>query len=307
MNLNSKILIFGASGLIGSELLKLLKSKGFKNLHYPSRSVLDLINFKKTFLFIKKNKPEIVFNFAAKVGGIKANDTKSFDFICDNTLISMNLLSILKKIRPKLIVQPSSACFYPKSDEKICETEILNGKIEYTNLAYAASKINSTIGLLSLHKQYKVNVCIPTITNTYGVNDKFFLEGAHVIPDLFSKFLKAKKKSLKKVILTGKKTTKREFIYAEDVANAIYHIIKKKYFNKIINVGHEQEISIGVLAKKIKKITKYQGEIFYNGKFSGPKRKCLNSSILLKKLMWKNNFNIDEGLTKVYQNIIDNF
>ena len=304
MNLNAKILIFGASGLIGSEMVKLLKSKGFKNLKFPLKSRLDLLDYDKTLLYIKKYRPEIVFNFAAVVGGIKVNDQKSFDFISENTLISMNLLSILKKIRPKIIIQPSSACFYPKSNKKICENEMLNGKIENTNLAYAAAKINSTIGLLSLNKQYKINVCIPIITNTYGINDKFFLKGAHVIPDLFSKFLKAKKKSSKRIILLGNEKTKREFIFAEDVANAIYFIIKKKYFNKIINVGHEEEISINKLAKKIKYMTKYKGSIIYNGKYSGPKRKCLDSSILLRKLKWKNKFDIDRGLNKVYKNIL---
>lgn len=304
MNLNSKILIFGASGLIGSEILKLLKSKGYKNLKYPTKARLNLLNYNKTLVYIKKYKPEIVFNFAALVGGIQANDKKSFDFISENTLISMNLLYVLKKVKPKLIIQPSSACFYPKSNKKIKEKEMLSGEIEKTNIAYAASKINSTISLLSLNKQYNINVCIPTITNTYGMSDKFFSNGAHVIPDLISKFLIAKKNFSKKIILLGNKKTKREFIFSEDVANAIYFIIKKKYFNKIINVGHEEEISIDALAKKIKYLTKYDGDIVYNGKYSGSKRKCLDSSILLKKLKWKNNFNIDKGLRKICKSII---
>lgn len=296
MNLSSKILIFGASGLIGSEMVKLLKSKGYENLQYPSKNKLNLLNFKKTFSFIKKYRPEIVFNFAAVVGGIEANDTKSFDFISENTLISMNLFSILKEFKPKLIIQPSSACFYPKSNKKICENQMLSGKIENTNIAYAAAKINSTIGLLSLNKQYKINVCIPILTNTYGTKDKFFLNGAHVIPDLFSKFIEAKNKKLKKIILMGNKKIKREFIYSKDVADAILHIIKKKYFNKLINVGHEEEVTIGQLTNKINENVGFKGRIFYSGKYSGVKRKCLNSNILIKKLNWKNKYNIDKGL-----------
>jgi len=132
MNTNSKILIIGSSGLIGSEILKLLMAKGFKTLSHPTSKKLNLLNYKKSLLFLKKLKPDIIFNFAAKVGGIKSNDTNSFDFIIENTLMSSNLLQICKIIKPKLIIQPAPACFYPKSQIKIKEKEFLNGKIEET-------------------------------------------------------------------------------------------------------------------------------------------------------------------------------
>ena len=214
---------------------------------------MDLLNIKQVKNYIKKNKPEIIFNFAGLVGGIIANDKRSFDFVTENTLISTNLLLELKNIKPKLIIQPASACFYPKSNKKISEDNMLKGEIETANLGYAAAKINSSISLLSLNKQYKINVCLPVITNTYGINDRFNKSGAHVIPDLFSKFIKAKNKKQKKILLLGNKKVKREFIFAEDVADAILHIIKKKYFNKLINVGHEEEITIGQLGIKFKK------------------------------------------------------
>lgn len=307
MNSNSKILIFGSTGLIGSEIKKKLIHAGFKKILSPSKKKVNLLNLNQVKNYIKKHKPEIIFNFAGLVGGIIANDQRSFDFVVENTLISTNLLLELKNIKPKLIIQPASACFYPKSDNKISEKNMLKGEIEKTNLGYAAAKINSSISLLSLNKQYKVNVCLPVITNTYGINDRFNKSGAHVIPDLFSKFIKAKQKKQKKIMLLGSKKVKREFIFAEDVADAILYIIKKKYFNNLINVGHEDEITIDQLANKIKNLIGYKGDIIYSGKYSGTKRKCLDSSILLKKLKWKNNFSIDEGLKKVYQNLVNNF
>lgn len=303
MYLNSKILIFGSTGLIGSEIKKKLIQCGYKKVLSPSKKKVDLLNIKQVKNYIKKNKPEIIFNFAGLVGGIIANDKRSFDFVTENTLISTNLLLELKNIKPKLIIQPASACFYPKSNKKISEDNMLKGEIETTNLGYAAAKINSSISLLSLNKQYKINICLPVITNTYGINDRFNKSGAHVIPDLFSKFIKAKNKKQKKILLLGNKKVKREFIFAEDVADAILHIIKKKYFNKLINVGHEEEITIGQLANKIKKAVGFKGSVIYSGKYSGVKRKCLNSSILLKKLKWKNKFNINKGLAKISDNL----
>ena len=304
MKLNSKILICGSTGLIGSEIKKRLICIGYKKILSPNKKKLNLLNVNQIKSYLKKNKPEIIFNFAGLVGGIIANDRRSFDFVTENTLISTNLLMELKNIKPKLIIQPASACFYPKSEKKITEKNFLKGEIEKTNLGYAAAKINSTVSLLNLNKQYKINVCIPVITNTYGEKDKFNKSGAHVIPDLFSKFIKAKKEKRKKILLLGNKKVKREFIFAEDAADAILHIIKKNYFNRLINVGHEEEITIDRLAKIIKKIVGFNGSIIYSGKYSGVKRKCLNSSTLLKKLKWKNNFNLDKGLLKIYAKII---
>jgi GDP-L-fucose synthase len=303
MYLNSKILIFGSTGLIGSEIKKKLIQCGYKKVFSPSKKKVNLLNIKQVKNYIKKIKPEIIFNFAGLVGGIIANDKRSFDFVTENTLISTNLLLELKNIKPKLIIQPASACFYPKSNKKISEDNMLKGEIERTNLGYAAAKINSSISLLSLNKQYKINVCLPVITNTYGINDRFNKSGAHVIPDLFSKFIKAKNKKQKKILVLGNKKVKREFIFAEDVADAIFHIIKKKYFNKLINIGHEEEITIGQLVDKIKNAVGFKGRVIYSGKYSGVKRKCLNSSTLLKKLKWKNKFNINEGLAKISNNL----
>ena len=158
-----KILIF-ATGLIGSEIKKKLIQCGYKKVLSPSKKKVDLLNIKQVKNYIKKNKPEIIFNFAGLVGGIIANDKRSFDFVTENTLISTNLLLELKNIKPKLIIQPASACFYPKSNKKISEDNMLKGEIETTNLGYAAAKINSSISLLSLNKQYKINVCLPVIT-----------------------------------------------------------------------------------------------------------------------------------------------
>ena len=223
---NSRIFIAGHKGLVGSSILNLLKKHKFKNILIKDRKKLDLTNSKKVDLFFRKNRPEYVIMCAARVGGILENSKYPTEFIVENLMIQNNILISTKKYNIKRTIFLGSSCIYPKRSRiPIKEEYLLTGKLEETNQAYAIAKISGIKLCESLFNQYNQDIVSLMPTNVYGIKDNFDLHSSHVIPGMIAKFLKAKKNN-QDVYLWGSGKPIREFIYDEDLANAIYLILK---------------------------------------------------------------------------------
>ncbi|MEQ9116298.1 MAG: GDP-L-fucose synthase [Rickettsiales bacterium] len=305
MEKNSRVLVTGASGLIGSEVVNLLRNRGFCNLYLPTKSELDLKKQGLVNEWFDVHRPEYVFHLAAKVGGIFANHTYPAEFIYNNTIIHSNIFFAANEYGVRKVLFPGSACSYPKfAKQPVKERELLNGEIEPTNIAYAAAKINGVVMGQSFAKQYNMNVALPVITNTYGDNDHFGLESSHVIPALIKKIHDAKKNGKNDVVLWGSGKPLREFIHSKDVASALIFLMLNYDDSELINVGTEEELSIKGLAFLIREIVGYKGEIIFDTNYpDGSLRKCLDSS-KLKALGWRQEISIKEGVQSVYKSYL---
>jgi len=308
LNKSSKIYIPGHNGLVGRSIHKLLLDKGYKNILYRSKKQLNLTNKKKVDLFFKKNKPDYLIICAARVGGILENETYSMEFLLDNISIQNNLLLAAKKYKIQRTIFLGSSCIYPKkSNTPIKEDFLMTGKLEKTNESYALSKIVGIKLCEILHDKFKKDVICLMPTNIYGENDNFDIASSHVIPGLISKFLLAKKNK-KNVNIWGTGKPVREFLHVDDLASAIYSTLKisKKKINKIyknklpvFNVGSGESITIKDLSILIKKISRFNGKIFFDKNFpDGTINKNLDSS-KIKKLKWKPKIKLESGLTKI--------
>mgnify|MGYP001383461731 CR=1 FL=1 len=310
---NSRIFIAGHNGLVGNAIFNKFKKKGFKNLIVRNRKQLDLINQNKVNNFFKKKKIEYLVICAAKVGGIMSNSTYPTEFIYENLMIQSNLLKAALDYKVKKTIFLGTSCIYPKfAKNPIKEEYLLSGTLEKTNEPYAIAKISGIKLCEAMNKQFGFNVICLMPTNLYGGNDNFDEFNSHVIPGIFTKILKAIKNKKRKVKLWGSGNPKREFLFVDDLANAIFHVLTlsdKKLLNininknfPIFNVGSGEEISIKDLAYKIKKICKFKGKILFDKSFpDGTYRKNLDSS-KIKKTGWKPNIKLNQGLKKVLKN-----
>jgi len=301
MEICATILITGASGLIGSSLVRELKAAGYKHLLTPPHAELELRDAQATEAYFLKHKPHVVFHLAARVGGIHANHAHPAQFIYDNTAMQLNVFEAARKAGVAKLLFPGSACTYPKmAAQPVKESEFLNGQIEPTNVAYAAAKINGIVMAQSYAREYGMRVVIPMPTNTYGIGDNFNPEASHVIPALMRRFHEAKAKNLPEVTIWGTGTPLREFIYVDDVANALIFLMLHYEDSQIINVGTMQEVTIADLARQIAQITKYKGKILFDSeKSDGAPRKMLDSSRLFG-LQWQPRISLSEGLARMY-------
>jgi GDP-L-fucose synthase len=305
---NSKIYIAGHNGLVGSSVHNLLLRYGYKNILCKRRNELDLTDEKKVDIFFKKNKPKYLIICAAKVGGILKNKNYPLEFLLENFIIEKNLLIAAKKYNIERTIFLGSSCIYPKKSKiPIKESYLMSGKLEKTNESYALSKIMGIKLSEILYEKYKKDIICLMPTNLYGKNDNFEVTSSHVIPGLISKFLNAKKKKLN-VEVWGSGRPTREFLHVDDLANAIFTILKvdKKKINKIfkgklpiINIGSGESITIKKLTSLIKKITNYKGKVFFNKNYpDGTMNKDLDST-LIKKLKWKAKIKLAVGLCEI--------
>jgi len=297
-----KILIAGQEGMVGSAIYKLLKKKKYKIIECK-RKYLDFTNYLKVSSFFKKKKPNIVINAAGKVGGILDNSKNPIDYLNKNILIGLNIINISYKHNVKKIINLGSACIYPRITKiPIKENYLLSSYLEKTNEAYALSKI-ITLKLCEYYKKIKKKEFISIQpANLYGDNDNYDLKSSHVIPALIRKFCEAKLNKKPKVIIWGSGKNKREFMHVNDLSNAIYFLLKKNTKEYFLNIGTNEEISIKELANKIKKISKYNGQIIFDkNKPDGQKRRVLDSN-KIKKLGWKKKILLNNGLSQVYNN-----
>lgn len=297
---HTKILITGSTGMVGRALVRRLKTQPY-SLLTPTHAELDLRDQQKVAAYFDKHQPDYVFHLAAIVGGIHANNTYPAKFIYDNTQMHCNVIESAYQHHVKKLLFPGSACTYPKlAEQPIKESAFLDGKIEPTNIAYAAAKINGITMCQSYFRQYRFNAIVPMPTNAYGVGDNFDPNASHVIPALMKRFHEAKIQGLNEVVLWGTGKPLREFIYVDDLADALIFLMNQYDSPHIINVGTMQEITIAALSHEIANVTGYKGKITLDiDKPDGAPRKCLDSSNLFA-MGWKPQVSLQEGLAKMY-------
>lgn len=323
MTKTSKIYIAGHRGLVGSAIVKNLTCKGYTNLVTKTHAELDLINQSAVAAFFEQEKPEYVILAAAKVGGIVANNTYRADFIYENLQIQNNVIhqSFVHGVKKLLFL--GSTCIYPKNaPQPMKEDYLLTNELEYTNEPYAIAKIAGIKMCESYNLQYGTNFISVMPTNLYGPNDNFDLEKSHVLPALLRKMHEAKLQGKKEVQIWGSGKPRREFLYSEDMADACVFIIENIDFQDIINsklktqnlplpshevrnthinIGTGEDISIEELAKLIKRVVGFEGNlVFDNSKPDGTMVKLTDPS-KLHALGWYHKVKLEEGIQMIYQ------
>lgn len=303
MNKESKIFIAGHRGLVGSAIHRNLKDKGYQNIITEARENLDLTNQQEVYAWFNDHKPEYVFLSAALVGGIYANDIYSADFIYSNLSIQTNVIDAAYRHGTKKLLFLGSSCVYPKfSKIPITEDQLLTGPLEPTNDAYAIAKIAGIKMCQSYRKQYGFNAISVMPTNLYGINDNFDINTGHVLPSMMAKFSSALDHSEHyKIKLWGDGSAMREFLYSDDLAEALYICMQKYDSEEIINIGTGNDISIKELASMIAEIVGYDREIIWDvTKPNGTPRKVLNVD-KIKSLGWFPTVDLEEGIKKTYE------
>lgn len=298
MQKDSKIFVAGHKGLVGSAIVRRLKEDGYTNVITKDRSECDLTKSDDVKKLFEDNRIDFVFDAAARVGGIHANDTYSAEFIYQNTMIQTNLIHWAYKYFVKKFVFLGSVCIYPKyAETPVKEESILTGELEPTNEAYAIAKIHGIEMLKMYNKQYGFKGVSLMPCNLYGPNDNFHPENGHVIPALMTKFNNATTDS---VTCWGDGTPTREFMYVDDLADACLFAVENYSNAELINVGSGQDISIFHLAHKIAALTGYQGKIEWDtSRPNGTPKRPLDYSKITEK-GWKPKYTIDKGLEEAY-------
>ncbi len=296
MNKDSKIYIAGHIGLVGKNLYKRLIKDGYNNILVKPSSVCDLTNQEKTNELFKINKPEYVFLCAAHVGGILENDLRSAEISYNNTMINTNVIHAAHEHKVKKLMFLGSSCIYPNTfRRKIKESDLLSDKLEETNIAYAVSKLNGIIQCQAYNKQYGDNFISVMPCNLYGPGDRYDSQRSHVLASFIMKIREAKQKN-ENIVIWGDGKAYREFIYIDDLIDAMMFLMNNYNSPEIINVGTGKDISIIDLARLICKIMDYDCEfIFDKSKPIGTYRKCLNID-KLTKLGWKAKTSLEDGI-----------
>lgn len=297
MDKNSKILVAGANGMVGSAIVRNLKSKGYANIIKGTRDDVDFANQDETERYFCSEEPEYVFVAAAKVGGILGNKNHKAEMVYQNLMIQNNIIHSSYLYGVKKLLFLGSSCIYPKfAKTPIEESSLLSGYLETTNDAYAIAKIAGIKMCQSYREQYGFNAISLMPCNLYGINDNFDLQNSHVLPAMIRKFHEGGD-----VVLWGDGTPKREFLYADDLAEACYVCMKKYNDFEHINVGVGDDISLKDLANMIADIVGFGGEVRWNAEVpNGTLRKVLNVD-KIKSLGWKPQINLYEGISKTYE------
>lgn len=303
---DKKIWISGETGMVGSALSRRLAVENCQIIS-ASHAELDLCNQKQTYDWLEKNKPEVIVMAAAKVGGIGANIAEPASFLQENLAMAQNVIHGAYRSGVQKLLYLGSSCIYPKfANQPIKEDALMGSALEPTNEAYALAKIMGIKLCQFYRQQYGCDYISAMPTNLYGVHDKFDREKSHVIPAMMLKIHQAKINDDQKVVLWGTGKPLREFLYVDDLAEAIIHLLKYYDGDQHINVGSGEEISIRLLAEVISNIIGYQGEIEFDpSKADGTPRKLLDCS-KLNNLGWKAKIPLKQGLITTYQWFLEN-
>ena len=305
MNTKDKIYIAGHRGMVGSAIVRKLEKEGYANLLTKTSAELDLRDQQAVNKFFEKEKPDYVFLAAARVGGIMANNTYRAEFLYDNLMIEANIIhaSYTNKIKKLLFL--GSSCIYPKlAPQPLKEEYLLSGFLEPTNEPYAVAKITGIKFCEYYREQYGCNYISAMPTNLYGLNDSYDLRNSHVLPALIRKFHTAKTGNEPSVTLWGTGTSKREFLYVDDVAEACLYLMQSYSEKQFLNIGTGEDQTIMELAELIKSIVGYKGEIVLDKtKPDGTPRKLLDVS-RIHSLGWRHTINLREGIRKTYENFL---
>lgn len=307
MKLESKIYIAGHRGMVGSAIVRKLNSEGYKNLIVRTSSELDLRNQQAVNIFFESEKPDIVVLAAAKVGGIHANNIYRAEFLYENLMIEANVIHAAYQSKVEKLLFLGSSCIYPKmAEQPLKEACLLTGKLEPTNEPYAIAKIAGIKLCESYRDQYGCNFISAMPTNLYGPNDNYDLNNSHVLPALLRKFHIAKLEGNSSVEIWGTGSPKREFLHVEDLASACFFLLQNYNEKELVNIGCGEDISIKDLALTIKKIVDFEGELTFDAsKPDGTPRKLLNME-KLHKLGWKHQIELEDGIKRVYKDVVDN-
>jgi GDP-L-fucose synthase len=306
MEKSSKIYIAGHRGMVGSSILRALKAKGYSNFLLKTSAELDLRNQQAVADFFAHEKPDYVFLAAAKVGGIVANNTFRADFIYENMMIQSNVIHQAYLNGVKKLLFLGSSCIYPKlAPQPLKEEYLLTGLLEPTNEPYAIAKIAGIKMCDAYREQYGCNFISVMPTNLYGPNDNYDLNNSHVLPALLRKFITAKNEGATSVTIWGTGSPLREFLYADDLAAACLFLMDNHNEAGLVNIGVGEDISILDLAKMVKQIVGFTGDIITDTtKPDGTPRKLMDVS-KLTNLGWKASISLEEGIKKVNEEIKD--
>jgi GDP-L-fucose synthase len=306
MQKNDRIFVAGSRGLVGSAIVRALRSKGYEKVLTPSRTELDLTNQAAVNDFFSTHRPTHVFLAAAKVGGIHANNTWPADFIQSNLVIQNHVIDAALQHKVQKLLFLGSSCIYPKmAPQPIKEEYLLTGPLEPTNEWYAIAKIAGIKMCQAYRRQYGMDAISLMPTNLYGPGDNFDLETSHVLPAMMRKFHEAKLSGAKAVSIWGTGKPRREFLHVDDLADASIHLMESYDDENIVNVGCGEDISIGELAALIAEVIGFSGEIAYDtSKPDGTPRKLLDVS-RLNSLGWQPSISLEKGVSDTYRWFLD--
>ena len=301
MKKDSRIWVAGHRGMVGSAIVRKLREMGYSNLILVTREQVDLLNQQQVYDFYERYQPEYVFVAAAKVGGIWANSNFPGDFIYQNIQIAVNVIEGARRYGVKKLLFLGSSCIYPRhAPQPIKEEYLLSGYLEPTNEWYAIAKIAGIKMCQAYRRQYGCDFISAQPTNLYGPGDNYDLMSSHVVAALLRKFHEAKIKGEKKVVVWGTGTPRREFLYVDDLADALIFLMNNYSDEVPVNIGTGEDISIKELAFLIKEITGYDGDIIFDtGMPDGMPRKLLDVS-RIHALGWRHKTTLRDGLTMTY-------
>ncbi|OGV35328.1 MAG: GDP-fucose synthetase [Lentisphaerae bacterium GWF2_45_14] len=302
MNTHDKIYVAGHNGLVGSAVLRLLKSRGFENIIYRSRKELDLTDSVQTEAFFKDEKPAYVVLAAARVGGIKANMTYPADFLYENLMIQNNVIHLSSKYGVRKLCFLGSSCIYPRECfQPMKEEYLMTGPFEPTNEGYAIAKLAGYKLCLFYKKQHGLDAVSLMPSNIYGPNDHFDLEKSHVLSAFVKRFVDAIESGTEEVTLWGTGSARREFLHADDMARAVLYFLETHNTSEFINIGPGTDVSIKELAGKVVRMTGYRGIIKWDtSRPDGMPRKCLDVS-RMRQEGFEPEIGLDEGITQMIE------
>lgn len=302
--MSKKIYVAGHRGMVGSAIVRCLRQKGDPQLIMRTSKELDLRNQAAVNAFFEQERPDQVYLAAAKVGGILANDTLRGEFLYDNLMIQTNVIEAARVYGVEKLLFLGSSCIYPKlAPQPLTEDALLTGPLEDTNEAYAIAKISGIKLCDAYRRQYDCNFISAMPTNLYGPNDNYDLKSSHVLPALIRKFHEAKQADQKQVELWGTGSPKREFMHADDLADACVFLMNNFNETGFVNIGTGTDLSILELAQMISDIVGYEGEIVHDySKPDGTPRKLMNVN-KLHQLGWKHAIDLKTGIEKVYADV----
>jgi GDP-L-fucose synthase len=309
MNLKktTKIYIAGHRGMVGSAVWRALDKRGYTNLLGKTSTELDLRNQQAVTDFYKNEQPEIVIDAAAKVGGILANNDFPYQFLMENMQIQNNLIDSAHKLGIEKFIFLGSSCIYPKfAPQPLIEEYLLTDSLEPTNQWYAIAKITGVKACQAIRKQYNKDYVSLMPTNLYGFFDNFDLQSSHVLPAMLRKFHEAKINKHSDVTLWGSGTPMREFLFVDDMAEAVVYALENNLPEYLYNIGTGKDISIKELAETIQRVIGHQGNILWDeSKPDGTPRKLMDVS-KINEIGWKYSTELEDGIKKTYQWLLDN-
>lgn len=308
MEKNAKIYVAGHRGMVGSAIVRELERHGYHNIVTRTSKELDLRNQEAVKIFFLQEKPDYVFLAAAKVGGIHANNVYRADFLYDNLMIQNNIIHQSYENNVKKLLFLGSSCIYPKlAPQPLKEDYLLSGYLESTNEPYAIAKITGIKMCEAYRDQYGCDFISAMPTNLYGLNDNYHPENSHVLPAMIRKFHEAKVNGADSVTLWGDGTPMREFLFADDLANALVYLMLNYNEKQFVNVGYGSDVTIKELAQTVARVIGFEGNHVYDTtKPNGTPRKLMDSNRLFAT-GWKPSVSLEEGITIAYKDFLEKY